>query len=865
MKKILITGAGSYIGTSFENYMKKWPDKYQVDTVDMIGDGWKKYDFSGYDTVYHVAGIAHSDNGKISKEKAKLYYEVNTKLTIQTAMKAKKSGVKQFIFMSSAIVYGDSAPIGRSKMITRDTPVSPANCYGDSKVKAENGLRKLEDENFKVVILRPPMIYGKGSKGNYPLMSKLAQKLPVFPKVENCRSMLYIENLMEFVRLMIENEESGTFWPQNKEYSNTSELVQMIAARHGKRVVLVRGCTILLKLMGLATGVVDKAFGNLAYDQKMSKYKDEYQSYSLSQSIKKTECLMRKKAIQLASVASMIDQFNIPNIQILQSLGYEVDVVADFTNPGTITKERAAELKKRLDEMGVCVYDIAIPRTINPIAIYKAYKKVKKLIYKKKYNLLHCHSPIGGVIARAAAKGKRRKGLKVIYTAHGFHFYNGAPLKNWIIFYPIEKFFSRYTDVLITINKEDYKRASEQFYAKKTEYIPGVGVDTEKFAVCKVDKKAKRREIGVKESDFLLLSVSELLERKNQKIVIDALNVINKKGKIDNIVYLVVGQGNMEDEFNHLISEYGLEAHVKLLGFRTDIAELCETVDCFIHFSLREGLGIVPCEAMAAGLPIISVAVNGINDYTEDGVFGCCVNPASIEQMITSIEKMKNDTTFRRTCASNNWKNAKIFDINTTGIASELLDTEYSHLMKNLIRQKKRNELGIDVKDFVIISVGELNDNKNHQAIIKAIKGLDVKYVIVGKGELERYLMRLINELDLNDQVKLLGYRTDIRDLLWMSDCFAFPSKREGLGLAALEGMASGLPVIANNVGGIGDYCIDGVTGGLCKNESEYAEKIKEIIKASTFQTSLHGIVQARSFDVKKTNQIMRNLYSKLC
>ncbi len=289
MKKILITGAGSYIGTSFEEYMKKWPDKYQVDTLDMIGDGWMKYDFSGYDSVYHVAGIAHSDNGKISKEKAKLYYEVNTKLPIRTAMKAKKAGVKQFIFMSSAIVYGDSAPIGQKRMITKDTPVSPANCYGDSKVRAEKGLRNLEDESFKVIILRPPMIYGKGSKGNYPLMSKLAQKMPVFPYVDNCRSMLYIENLMEFVRLMIENEERGTFWPQNAEYSNTSELVKMIGKAHGKKIVLLRGCTMPLKIVGLTTGLVDKAFGNLAYDQKMSKYKEEYRLYSLKNSIEETE------------------------------------------------------------------------------------------------------------------------------------------------------------------------------------------------------------------------------------------------------------------------------------------------------------------------------------------------------------------------------------------------------------------------------------------------------------------------------------------------------------------------------------------------------------------------------------------------
>ena len=289
MKKILITGANSYIGTSFEKYMAKFGGEYQVDTLDMIGDDWKRFDFSGYDTVYHVAGIAHSDNGKISKEKEKLYYAVNTDLTVETAKKAKADGVKQFIFMSSAIVYGNSAPIGKGKRITKDTPVHPANCYGDSKVQAENGLRKLEDDRFKVVILRPPMIYGKGSKGNYPLMSKMAQKLPVFPYVKNKRSMLYVENLCEFVRLMIENEEHGTFWPQNAEYSNTSELVKMIAAQHGKRIVMIKGCTWALKYVGLFTGLVDKAFGNLYYDKKLSEYKDEYRQYSLKKSIEETE------------------------------------------------------------------------------------------------------------------------------------------------------------------------------------------------------------------------------------------------------------------------------------------------------------------------------------------------------------------------------------------------------------------------------------------------------------------------------------------------------------------------------------------------------------------------------------------------
>ena len=290
MKRILITGAGSYIGTSFDRYLKeKYPGQYEVDTVDMVDGSWRKKSFSGYDSVFHVAGIAHSDNGKISEEKAKLYYSVNTELTIETAKKAKQDSVKQFIFMSSAIVYGESAPIGKQKIITKDTPVSPANCYGDSKVQAENGIRPLNDDDFKAVILRPPMIYGKGSKGNYPTLSKFAQKLPVFPYVKNERSMLYIENLCEFVRLMVENEECGTFFPQNSEYSNTSEMVKMIAEAHGKGIHLIRGFTWALKLLSHFTGVVNKAFGNLSYEMEISNYNSDYRIASLAESIECTE------------------------------------------------------------------------------------------------------------------------------------------------------------------------------------------------------------------------------------------------------------------------------------------------------------------------------------------------------------------------------------------------------------------------------------------------------------------------------------------------------------------------------------------------------------------------------------------------
>ena len=291
MKKILITGANSYIGTSFEKYMSQWPDQYQVDTVDMVDGSWREKSFAGYDSVFHVAGIAHSDTGNVTEERKAFYYKINTDLTIEIAKKAKEDGVKQFIFMSSAIVYGDSAPIGKTKVITKDTPVSPANFYGDSKVQAENGILPLNDGIFKVCVLRPPMIYGPGSKGNYPVLSKLARKLPVFPKVNNQRSMLYIENLTEFIRLMVENEEQGIFWPQNDEYNNTTELVQMIANAHGKKILIIPGFTWVLKILSHATGLVNKAFGSLCYDVAISAYKYTYCITSLSKSIRRTEDL----------------------------------------------------------------------------------------------------------------------------------------------------------------------------------------------------------------------------------------------------------------------------------------------------------------------------------------------------------------------------------------------------------------------------------------------------------------------------------------------------------------------------------------------------------------------------------------------
>lgn len=293
MKKVLITGANSYIGTSFEAWVKEQQEEIVTETLDMKNSAWRERDFHGYDVVFHVAGIAHADVGKVTDAQKAIYYKVNTDLTIECAKKAKAEGVRQFVFMSSIIVYGESAGIGQTRVITKDTPLTPANFYGDSKVKAEEGLQPLADDIFKVVILRPPMIYGKGSKGNYPLLSKMARKLPIFPDVDNQRSMLYIGNLCRFICLMIKNEESGIFFPQNEEYVRTSNMVQEIAKIHGKHIYMTRWCNTMLGLLGQTNGklggMVNKAFGNMVYEKTLSRYKEEYRVYDLQESVRLTE------------------------------------------------------------------------------------------------------------------------------------------------------------------------------------------------------------------------------------------------------------------------------------------------------------------------------------------------------------------------------------------------------------------------------------------------------------------------------------------------------------------------------------------------------------------------------------------------
>ena len=276
MKKILITGRGSYLGNSLKAYLEAFGNHYRVDCVSLRSGDWMEQSFRGYDAVYHTAAIVHQPRSKDAPGELARYRAVNCDLAVDAAKKAKAEGVRQFVFLSTMAVYGLTAAFGKTVTITAQTPTVPKDNYGLSKLEAERALLSLEGPDFRVAILRPPMIYGKDCKGNFRSLVSLARRLPFFPKVPNRRSMLYVGSLNRLVQQIIDREDRGIFCPQDPEYVNTSAMVQAIAAAQGKHLVLVPGFSWAFHLLRHLTGAVDKAFGSLVYDKSLSKLEEDY-------------------------------------------------------------------------------------------------------------------------------------------------------------------------------------------------------------------------------------------------------------------------------------------------------------------------------------------------------------------------------------------------------------------------------------------------------------------------------------------------------------------------------------------------------------------------------------------------------------
>ncbi len=341
-----------------------------------------------------------------------------------------------------------------------------------------------------------------------------------------------------------------------------------------------------------------------------------------------------EKVLIIASVASMIDQFNIPNIDLLQSMGYSVDVACNFREGNTCSENEIRLLLEKLCQRRVRCYQIDFARDVTELTRnIRALWQVEHLLKKNDYVFLHCHSPIGGVVGRVAGK---LTGTKVIYTAHGFHFYKGAPAQNWLIYYPIEKLCSYCTDVLITINREDYKIAQKRLNAKKVEYLPGVGVDLVKFDKRTADREIVREKLGIPEGMIWILAVGELIERKNHETLIRAVSEI--KG-----VYLTIaGQGPLQEYLLSLIDVLGVSDRIRLLGFRTDVSELCAGADIFALPSFQEGLSVALMEAMSSAKPVICSLIRGNTDLIDPGKGGFLFDPKSVESVVSSVKMAMN-------------------------------------------------------------------------------------------------------------------------------------------------------------------------------------------------------------------------------
>lgn len=379
---------------------------------------------------------------------------------------------------------------------------------------------------------------------------------------------------------------------------------------------------------------------------------------------------MEKRVLMLATTAAMIEQFNKNNIAILNEMGIKVDVIGNFDKGNPISTERLEAFKNWISERGGICYNY--PATRKPFDFvnnFKAYKKAVEVIKKNKYLFIHCHNPIGAVIGRLAGKSTN---TKVVYTAHGFHFYDGAPILNWLLYYPVEKWLSRYTDTIITINKEDYKRATEKFHAKKAEYIPGVGIDIERFGN-EHGGSDIRKELGIKPEDTVILSVGELNKNKNHEVVIRALGNL----ATDNIYYIIAGKGALESYLKETAREVKVEDKLKLVGFRSDIERFFDAADIFILPSIREGLNVSLMEAMASGLPCIAGNIRGNVDLIDSGKGGYLFDVSSKEELAEKLQMIREHLD---EFGEYNRQKIKSFDVDTV---SGKLRKVYSELGEN--------------------------------------------------------------------------------------------------------------------------------------------------------------------------------------
>lgn len=338
-----------------------------------------------------------------------------------------------------------------------------------------------------------------------------------------------------------------------------------------------------------------------------------------------------KKVLFVATVVKThIMEFHVPYLEMFQQMGWETAVAArnDYRNPADCA-------------IPFChhYYDIPFHRSPLKKNNLSAYRQLRRLIRQEHYDIIHCHTPVGAMIARLAAMGQRKHGTKVIYTAHGFHFFRGAPLKNWLLYFPAEWLLAHFTDVLITINREDHAFAQKHLHAGRVEYVPGVGVDTHKFRFDPQARNNKRQELGIGKEDFLILTVAELIARKNHSLVLEALHLLRREPFFPKVRYLICGQGELEEALREQCRRLEIDSQVIFAGYRRDIPELCSAADLFAFMTHQEGLPVALMEAMSCSLPCLCSRVRGCSDLITDGTDGRMtqMDPQAVADAIAAL------------------------------------------------------------------------------------------------------------------------------------------------------------------------------------------------------------------------------------
>lgn len=628
-KRVLITGAGSYIGESFEEYAKNNYSNIEIDSLDMLDPKWKEKDFSKYDAVFHVAGIAHADVGNVDESTKEKYYAVNTDLTVEVCKKAKVEGVKEFIFMSSMIVYGESAPYGKSKIIDENTVPTPANFYGDSKLQADVAVRNLANDDFKVIVLRPPMIYGKGSKGNYPILAKLAKKLPVFPMVDNERSMLHIDNLCEFlcqIILVKEFKENAiVLIPQNDEWTNTSKMVEEISKVSGNNIKLIGGpmkLAVLLggKVPGKIGNLVNKAFGNSCYEKSISRYDGvNYHTVDLKQSIERTEKdkITKEKILFLVNHDVVIYNFRLELVERLLKEGYEVHISSPYG-------ERIDELV----DLGCIYHEIEVERHgMNPLSELKLLSNYRSLLNEVKPDYIFGYTIKPNIYGAIAAKEKKIPFIANI-TGLGTAVENPGPVQKLMIllykfaFTDVQKVFFQNTE-----NRQffiDHKIAID-----KHGLLPGSGVNLKRFSTKDYPNDKVIR----------FAFISRIMKEKGIDQYLEAAKIIKEKYK--NVEFHICGF--CEKEYEGKLNEYNENGIVIYHGMIRNVSEFLENIHCVVHPTYYpEGLSNVLLEACATGRPIITTDRSGCREVVDNGINGYKISQKNTQELVEAIDQFIN-------------------------------------------------------------------------------------------------------------------------------------------------------------------------------------------------------------------------------